>query len=200
MKRIKIFSILFLSFCFLTLTAQTTQWNVDALHSKIGFSVTHMMVSETEGTFDVYEAVLLADKEDFSDLNVEFKIETTSVNTRNERRDNHLRAPDFFDAEKFPNIIFKSTSVKKGEGDKLYITGDLTIRDVTKQVTFEGDYKGTIEKDGFGLTRAGLFVKTTINRQDFGVVYNGKIPAGGTFLSDDVDILCKLSLTKAKDQ
>ncbi|MFS4455668.1 YceI family protein [Maribacter sp. 2304DJ31-5] len=176
--------------------AQKTVWKIDDLHSKIGFSVTHMMVSETEGTFDSYEAELKSDANDFSDLKVDFTIKTASINTRNERRDNHLKAEDFFDAKKYPEITFTSSSIEKGEGSLLYITGDLTIRDVTKQVTFEGDHKGTIKKDGFGLTRAGLFIKITINRQDFGIAYNDKTEAGELFLSNDVDVLCKLSIVK----
>ncbi|OEK09731.1 hypothetical protein A8C32_12020 [Flavivirga aquatica] len=179
--------------------AQTTKWKVDALHSKVGFSVEHMMVSETEGTFDKYEATLLSDVKGFSDLKVDFTIEVASINTRNERRDKHLRANDFFDVEKYPTITFKSTSVKKEEDNNLLITGDLTIRNVTKEVTFSGKYKGLIEKDAFGLTRAGLVIKTTINRQDYGVVYNKNLEIGGLALGNDVDILCKLSITKEKN-
>ncbi|MEP1490491.1 MAG: YceI family protein [Algibacter sp.] len=186
-------------FCLSTnLYAQNTKWNVDALHSKVGFSVEHMMVSETEGTFDKYEATLLSDEEGFSDLNVDFTIDVASVNTRNERRDKHLRASDFFDAVKHPKITFKSTSVKKQSENIILIIGDLTIRGITKQVVFNGEYKGLIEKDAFGFTRAGLVIKTIINRQDYGVVYNSSLDAGGLALSNDVNIICKLSITKDK--
>ncbi|GAL82194.1 protein yceI precursor [Algibacter lectus] len=102
----------------------------------------------------------------------------------------------FFDVEKYPVITFKSTETKKDENENLLITGDLTIRDTTKQITFIGIHKGTMEKDGFGLTRAGLLINATINRQDFGVVYNDVIEAGGLALSNDIDIICKLSVTK----
>ena len=179
-------------------SAQTTKWNVDLLHSKVGFSVEHMMVSETEGTFDKYDATLYSDTEDFSDLKVDFIIESTSINTRNEKRDKHLRDFDFFDAEKYPNITFKSTSTKKDKNNILLITGNLTIRNVTKEVTFKGEYKGTIVKDAFGLTRAGLIISAVINRQDYGVAYNGALEVGGLMLGNDVNILCRLSVTKDK--
>jgi polyisoprenoid-binding protein YceI len=198
MKQIKTIFTALLCFYVLGISAQNTKWNVDALHSKIGFSVTHMMVSETEGTFDEYSATLLSDVEDFSDLKVDFTIKTASVNTRNERRDKHLRADDFFYTEKYPVITFKSTSIEKAEDSSLLITGDLTIRGVTKKVTFKGVYKGTIAKDAFGLTRAGLVITATINRQDYGVAYNGNLEVGGVALSNDVDILCRLSVTKEK--
>lgn len=193
-----IFTLLFLGALSFSVNAQSTQWNIDALHSKIGFSVEHMMVSETEGTFDKFNAELYSDAEDFSDLKVDITIEAASVNTRNEKRDKHLRAHDFFDTEKYPAITFKSDSVKKKKDGTISITGDLTIRDVTKEVTFVGEHKGTIEKDGFGLTRAGLIVKAKINRQDFGVAYNMNLKAGGFALGNEIDILCRLSITKAK--
>ncbi|WP_435314716.1 YceI family protein [Cellulophaga fucicola] len=177
--------------------AQSTTWKVDDLHSKIGFSVEHMMVSETEGTFDKYEAVILSDEESFSDIKVDFKIDVSSVNTRNEVRDKHLRANDFFNVEKYPAITFKSVEVIKGEKEGSFlIVGDLTIRDVTKRVTFSATHKGTIVKDAFGHTRAGLLIETTINRQDYGVAYNGDLEVGGLMLGNDVDILCKLSIVK----
>ncbi|WP_346883243.1 YceI family protein [uncultured Algibacter sp.] len=179
-------------------SAQTTKWNVDLLHSKVGFSVEHMMVSETEGTFDKYDATLYSDTEDFSDLKVDFIIESASINTRNEKRDKHLRDFDFFDAEKYPSITFKGTSTKKDKNNILLITGNLTIRNVTKEVTFKGEYKGTIVKDAFGLTRAGLIISTVINRQDYGVAYNGNLEVGGLMLGNDVNISCRLSITKDK--
>jgi polyisoprenoid-binding protein YceI len=198
MKRSNINLILIFCITIITANAQNTKWNVDALHSKVGFSVAHMMVSETEGTFDKYQATLYADAEDFSDLKVDFSIEAASISTRNERRDKHLRADDFFYTEKFPTITFKSTSVEKQEDNTLLITGNLTIRDVTKEVAFKGEYKGTIAKDAFGLKRAGLVISATINRQDYGVAYNGNLEVGGMMLGNDVDILCKLSITKDK--
>ncbi len=180
--------------------AQNTLWNIDKVHSKVGFSVAHMMVAETEGTFDQYEAKLWADADDFSDIKIDFKIDVASINTRNERRDKHLRDPDFFDAVNHPKITFNSNSVEKKEDGKILINGDLTIRGTTKPVTFEGEYKGTIAKDAFGLTRAGLNITATINRQEYGVAYNGNLEAGGLMLGNKVDIMCKLSLTKDKNK
>lgn len=199
MKKMSNVLIAILCVVFFKMNAQTTKWNVDALHSKVGFSVEHMMVSETEGIFDEYEATLHSDAEDFSDLKVDFTIKTASINTRNERRDKHLRAHDFFDAETYPTIKFKSSSVKRDGDNNLLITGDLTIRDVTKEVAFKGEYKGTIKKDAFGLTRAGLVISAIINRQDYGVAYNGNLEVGGLMLGNNVNILCRLSITKEKE-
>lgn len=198
MRQASHFFILVFTLFSIVLNAQTTKWNIDLLHSKVGFSVEHMMVSETEGTFDKYDATLYSDTEDFSDLKVDFIIESASINTRNEKRDKHLRNDDFFAAEMYPNITFKSISTKKDKDNVLLITGNLTIRDVTKEVTFKGEYKGTIIKDAFGLTRAGLIISTVINRQDYGVAYNGDLEVGGLMLGNDVNISCRLSITKEK--
>lgn len=198
MRQASHFFILVFTLFSIVLNAQTTKWNIDLLHSKVGFSVEHMMVSETEGTFDKYDATLYSDTEDFSDLKVDFIIESASINTRNEKRDKHLRNDDFFAAEMYPNITFKSISTKKDKDNVLLITGNLTIRDVTKEVTFKGEYKGTIIKDAFGLTRGGLIISTVINRQDYGVAYNGDLEVGGLMLGNDVNISCRLSITKEK--
>lgn len=178
-------------------TAQTN-WNVDASHSKLGFKVTHMMVSETEGKFKIYEGKVEAKNEkDFVDANVEFTVDVNSVDTDDDKRDGHLKSADFFDAEKFPKMTFKSTSMKKGKAAGQYVlVGDLTIKGVTKQVKFLATTNGKMVKDPWGKTRTGFTVKAVINRKDFGLAWNAALEAGGVAVSELVTIESTIELMK----
>jgi polyisoprenoid-binding protein YceI len=144
-------------------------WTLDKSHSGVGFSVTHLMLSEVDGTFKDFEASLTSSKDDLSDAVFEFKAQIASVDTRNERRDNHLKAADFFEAEKYPTLSFKSTSFKKVEGKKWKLTGNLTIKGVTKPVTLDVTLNGPIENQRSKKPMIGLKASATIDRYDFGV-------------------------------
>jgi polyisoprenoid-binding protein YceI len=171
--------------------AQTT-WNIDKVHSKIGFSVVHMVVSETEGVFKDYTATVVSKSDDFNGAEVSFAAKVASINTDNERRDGHLRSPDFFDAEKFPEITFKGNLVK--EGSKYKLKGDFTMKGVTKKVEFDVVYGGTVNT-GRG-TKAGFKVTGTINRQEYGVSWANKLAGGEMVVSDDVTLVIKVELDK----
>ena len=175
-------------------TAQTP-WTLDKAHSSVNFTVTHMVVSEVNGNFKDFSAEVKSDKPDFSDLVTAFTIQTASVNTDDEKRDGHLKSEDFFYAEKFPTITFKSASIKKISDKKYELSGDLTMRGVTKKMTWDVKYNGTI-KDGYGNNRAGFKATTTINRKDYGVSWNKTMDAGGLAVSDEVAISVNIEITK----
>jgi polyisoprenoid-binding protein YceI len=171
--------------------AQTT-WNIDKVHSKIGFSVSHMVVSETEGSFKDYTASVVSKSEDFDGADVTFSAKIASINTENEKRDGHLKSPDFFDAEKFPEITFAGKLVK--DGGKYKLKGDFTMKGVTKKVEFDVTYGGSINT-GRGV-KAGFKLNGTINRQDYGVAWANKLASGEAVVGDDVQLTIKVELDK----
>jgi len=163
-------------------------WNIDATHSQATFSVKHMMISTVRGHFEVLSGQLHIDEEHPESSWVEAEVDAASINTRDARRDGHLKSPDFFDVEKYPKITFKSTKVE-GKGDDEYrVTGDLTIHGVTKEVTFEAEYAGQLPKDLYGMQRAAFSAKATINRKDFGLNWNVALESGGVLVGDKVNI------------
>lgn len=189
-------TITFLTLLLTTLTfGQESTWSIDASHSSIGFDIDHLVISQTEGTFNDYSAVIKADEFDFSDATFEITIQTTSVDTKNERRDNHLRSADFFDVEKYPVIKFKVTKFKKTEGKKYKLTGLFTMHGVSKEVTLDATFGGIITHPSFG-TRAGLRITGEVNRYDFGLEYNAAMEAGGYILGKEVRIDCRLEMVK----
>lgn len=178
-----------------------TNWNVDASHSKLGFAVTHMMVSETEGKFKIYEGKVSSSKADadFTDAKIEFSVDAASINTDDEKRDGHLKSPDFFDVVKYPKITFKSTSMKPGKIKGTYIlTGDLTMHGVTKSVTLNAIGASKIVKDPYGMERYAFKVTGIINRKDFGLAWNAALEAGGVAVSEEVRLDINVEITKAK--
>jgi|WetSurMetagenome_2_1015567.scaffolds.fasta_scaffold47412_5 polyisoprenoid-binding protein YceI len=186
-------SVLFVT---MVVTAQT-KWTVDKSHSNVKFTVTHMLISEVEGSFNDFDANITTKGDDLTGAQIEATIKTASVFTNNEMRDNHLRSDDFFNAEKFPEMKFKSTSVEK-TGEKTYkITGDLTIRDVTKSVVLDTKFTGQMV-DQRGNTRSGFKATTTIKRLEYGVKWNKAVEAGGLVASDDVNITLLLEFMKPK--
>lgn len=190
----KKFNILFLAALLTsgTAIAQST-WTLDVPHSKIGFNVVHMAVAEVEGKFNEFEGKVVSNADDFNGADVEFTAKVGSIDTDNERRDGHLKSDDFFGAEKFPDLAFKGKLVKEGTGYKL--KGDLTMKGVTKPVTFDVTYGGKIDT-GRG-QKAGFKINGKINRQDYGLSWNNKLAGGELVVSDDVDIVCKIELNKA---
>lgn len=185
----------------ITLSAKAqTNWNVDASHSKLGFSVTHMMVSETEGKFKIYEGKVFSKSDlDFTDATIDFSVDAASINTDDEKRDGHLKSADFFDVEKFPKITFKSKSMKPGKIKGTYVlTGDLTMHGVTKTVTLTAIGASKIVKDPWGMERYAFKVTGKLNRKDFGLSWNAALEAGGVAVSEEVALDISVELTKAK--
>jgi polyisoprenoid-binding protein YceI len=174
-----------------------TKWNVDNVHSSVKFSVPHLVISEVEGSFKKFDGSVAAAKPDFTDANVNFNIDVNSINTDNEMRDKHLKGDDFFNAEQYPNMTFKSTSFKKVSGNKYALSGNLTIRNVTKPVKFDVVFGGTA-KDGYGNTKAGFKATTVINRFDYNLKWNSLTEAGGATVGKDITIDLKLQFAQAK--
>ncbi|WP_405372544.1 MULTISPECIES: YceI family protein [unclassified Microbacterium] len=160
-------------------------WVLDPSHSEVGFSVRHMMISKVRGHFAVKEATLVA-PENPLDVTLEAKVDASTLDTKDEGRDGHLRGEDFFDVEKYPFITFVSTGVRFEKGD-LLVEGDLTIKDVTKKVTFDVDFGG-FGSDPWGNYKAGATAKTVINREDFGLTWNAALETGGVLVGKDVTI------------
>jgi polyisoprenoid-binding protein YceI len=164
------------------------KWDIDAVHSEIGFTVRHMMVSKVRGRFDKFEgSIVTGDKPE--DSSVTASIDATSINTNNEQRDGHIKSADFFEVEKHPSWTFSSTGLRNIEGDGFLLDGDLTIKGTAKPVTFEVELNG-IGPDAYGGTRIGFSGIAEIDRNDFGVSFNGPIPGapGGVIVSDKVQL------------
>ncbi len=187
----KIYAVIALLFVVATVSAQST-WNIDKVHSKIGFSATHMVVAETEGTFKDFDASIVSKADDFNGAEVSFTAKVASINTDNEKRDGHLKSADFFDAEKFPEITFKGNLVK--EGNKYKLKGDFTMKGVTKKAEFDVVYGGSINT-GRGM-KAGFKLNGVINRKDYGVNWSSTLAGGEMVVGDDVQISCKIELDK----
>ncbi|MBP9927158.1 MAG: YceI family protein [Cyclobacteriaceae bacterium] len=171
--------------------AQTT-WKIDKNHSSIGFNVTHMVVSEVSGNFKIFDATVVSKTDDFTGAEIEFTGQVASINTENENRDKHLKSDDFFNAEKFPEIKFKGNLAK--EGGKYVLKGVFTMRDVTKEVTFDVTYGGQIDT-GRGY-KAGFKLTGKINRQDYGLKWANKLQDGSAVVSDEIELVCKIELNK----
>ena len=169
----------------------TGTWKLDPTHSEVSFTVKHLAISKVRGTFESFDVTIVT-AEDLADSTIEATIDVASVNTKQKDRDAHLRTSDFFLAEEHPTITFVSTSIA-GTPDDFAVTGDLTMRGVTKQVVLKGEFGG-ITTDGYGQTKAGATATTTINRQDFGVSWNAALEAGGFTLGDDVTITLDLQV------
>jgi polyisoprenoid-binding protein YceI len=174
--------------------AQNSGWKVDKAHTSVGFAVRHMVISEVTGNFKDFDITVSASKDDFSDAVIDATIKVASINTDNERRDNHLKSDDFFNAEKFPEIKFRSTSFEKVGENKYNITGDLTIRDITKKVTFAATLNGMLKTTRGVL--AAWKATISINRFDFGLKWNRTIEAGGLIAGETVNITLVLELQK----
>jgi polyisoprenoid-binding protein YceI len=178
-----------------TVSAQT-KWTLDKSHSNVRFTVTHMTVSEVDGSFKTVEGTVENTKPDFSDAKIAFTIDVNSINTENENRDKHLKSDDFFNAEKFPSIKFVSTAMQPLGGNKYKLSGNLTIRDVTKPVNFDVTYGGSIT--GQRGTKAGFKAVTTIDRMAYGLKWDRATETGGLIVSKEVEVAVKIELDQAK--
>jgi polyisoprenoid-binding protein YceI len=178
------------------LVAQT-KWTVDKVHSNVKFSVSHMVVSEVEGSFKGFDGTIVVSKDNLSDAVINFSVDVASVSTDNVNRDNHLKSDDFFNAEKFPKMTFVSKSMTLVGGNKYKLTGDLTMRDVTKTVDFDVTYGGKIQTNDGGY-KSGFKARATIDRTNFGVNFTGTLKAGGLMVGNDVEIIVNLEMNQAK--
>lgn len=168
----------------LSAVSQTT-WQADPYHSYLGFTVTHLGIAEVPGNFGKFNVTITSSKDDFSDAVVEMNAEISSINTRVDARNNHLKSADFFDAEKYPTMTFKSNSIKKVGKNKYKVTGDLTMRGITKPVTVEMEYNGTTKNpNAKGAPVAGFEIEGKIKRSDFGIGNGFPAP----MISDVVEI------------
>ncbi|UOE45127.1 YceI family protein [Agromyces larvae] len=164
-------------------------WVIDPTHSEVGFSIRHLMISKVKGKFERFQATFVT-AEDPLESSVTASAEVASINTNEPNRDGHLRTGDFFSADEFPTIDFVSTGVRVVDGD-FKVDGDLTIKGVTKPVTFDFDFGG-FGGDPYGNYKAGASAKTVINREEFGLTYNAALETGGMLLGDQVTITLEL--------
>ena len=174
----------------------TTNWNFDLAHSSVNFHVRHLMVSKVHGRFSLWSGTLEIDNDDITRSRVDVVIDAASVDTREDKRDAHLRSPDFFDVEKFPKLTFKSTRVEKRGDEELAITGDLTLHGVTKSVTLAVELGGQA-KDPWGGIRTGFSAKTSINRKDFGLGWNALLETGGVLVGEKIEISLEIEAVQA---
>jgi len=173
-----------------------SNWEIDPAHTSAHFAVKHLMVSTVRGTMGAITGTAVLDAADITKSSVQATIDVAGIDTREPKRDAHLKGPDFFDVAKFPTITFKSKTVKPVAADKFTITGDLTIRGVTKEVTLDVDGTPTPLNDPFGKVRIGGSARTRINRQDFGVNFSKTMDNGGLVVGNDVDVTIDIELVK----
>lgn len=169
---------------------------LDQVHSSIGFSVRHLVISKTRGSFHDATATVMYDEKDITKSSVDVTIKIASIDTDNEDRDNHLKGPEFFDVEKFPDMTFKSKSIEKVKDGYIAI-GDFTIRDVTKEIKLPFQIVGIVQ-DPWGNTKMGIEASITIDRQDYGLTWSKTIEAGGLVVGNDVNIELSLEFAKEK--
>jgi polyisoprenoid-binding protein YceI len=193
MKTLKIAVLLFFTSAMLTFAQ--TNWTFDKAHSKIGFSVSHLVITDVEGNFKEFDASVTTDGDNWENAKIEFTAEIASIDTDNEKRDEHLRSDDFFNAEMYPQLKFVSKSFNKVDGNEYKLVGDLTIRDVTKEVELEVELNGTVV-DPWGNTKAGFDLEGEINRFDYGLKWSKALETGGLVVGEDVEIIGKLQLMK----
>ena len=177
-------TIILLSLFVLTAFATLDTWKNDKPHSQLGFTVTHLGISDVSGTFNDFDVTVSSSKPDFSDATFEFTAKINSIDTRVEARDQHLKSADFFDAEKYPEMTFKSSSLKQSGRDKYKLTGDLTMHGITKPVIMDLVYRGTVENPMSKKQTAGFQLSGVVKRSDFGIGEKFAAP----FISDEVRI------------
>jgi polyisoprenoid-binding protein YceI len=172
-----------------------TKWTIDPAHTELGFKVKHMMISNVSGKFTGFGGEIETDGDNFETAKANFTVNTSTIDTGSADRDTHLKSPDFFDAEKFDKISFRSTGMKKESDGDYILNGDLTIKDVTKPVKLKAEHTG-LAKDPWGNMKAGFSINGTINRKDFGLTWNAVLESGGVLVSDDVKMNIELQLIK----
>ena len=178
--------------------ASATIWNIDPDHSNVGFKVRHLMISNVKGSFDKHNGVVDINDMDITKSKVEVTIDTASINTNVQKRDEHLRSADFFDVAKFPAMTFVSKKVAKAGKGKLKVTGDLTLHGITKEVVLDVEGPTKESKDLYGNIRSGAVASTKINRKDFGLVWNKALETGGVAVGEEIAINLEIEMIKGK--
>lgn len=173
------------------------KWAIDPAHSSVDFSVRHMMIANVKGTFNSFNATIEADPTDLTSATIEFSVETGSVDTRNKDRDAHLVSADFFDVENHQTMTFKATSIEKTDEGEYNVSGDLTLLGVTKQETFAVNFEGQ-GKDPWGNEKVGFSAEGSVNRSDYGLVWNAALETGGVLVGDKVKINLQIQAAKAE--
>jgi polyisoprenoid-binding protein YceI len=170
-------------------------YKIDVDHSDIMFKVKHLMISTVTGIFKKFDATLDVNEQDLSDAKVTFEADVDSIDTKNEQRDGHLKSDDFFNAEQFPKMTFKSTSIERTGDNEYRLLGDFTIRDITKPIELKVEYNGST-KDPWGQERMGFEVSGKINRREYGLKWSAVTEAGGMVVADDVKLAMNVEMVK----
>jgi polyisoprenoid-binding protein YceI len=170
-------------------------YKIDSAHSDIMFKVKHLMIATATGVFKTFDATLEVNEDDLSDARVSFEADVNSIDTKNEQRDTHLKSDDFFNAEQFPKLTFKSTSIENNGGNEYTLKGDLTVRDITKPVTLKVEYNGKVT-DPWGMERMGFEVSGKINRREYGLKWSAVTEAGGIVVADEVKLAMNVEMVK----
>jgi polyisoprenoid-binding protein YceI len=173
----------------------TTKWSIDPTHSEIGFKVKHMMFTNVSGKFGTYDATITTEGNDFENADIQFSGDISSIDTANADRDGHLRSADFFDAENHPKLTFKGSSFKKNDDGDYELTGDLTIKGVSKTVKLPVEFSG-IMTDPWGNTKVALSIESKINRKDWGLNWNSALETGGVLVGEEVRLNIELQFAK----
>lgn len=173
----------------------TTKWNIDPTHSEVQFKVKHLVISTVTGQFSKFEGGIESDGENFDGASASFQLDINSISTNVADRDAHLKSDDFFSAEKFPHIKFTNGKLTK-KGSDFQLVGDLTIKDITKQVTLDVEYGGSMT-DGYGQHKAGFEINGKINRKDFGLTWSMVTEAGGVVVGDEVRLHLNIQAVRA---
>jgi polyisoprenoid-binding protein YceI len=195
MLRVQTFALAALTFIG-TAAAQAATFEIDPVHTTVQFAVRHMMVSNVRGTFGKVSGTVNLDETDPAKSSVQATIDATSLDTREPKRDAHVKSADFLDVDKYPTITFKSKRVTKVADDKYQAVGDLTIHGVTKEVVLDVDGSPRTVTDPMGMVRVGGTARTKINRKDFGITWSKSLDGGGVMVGDDIDITIDVELKK----
>ncbi|UVD79066.1 YceI family protein [Myroides albus] len=171
-------------------------WNIDPTHSEIGFKVKHMMFTNVSGKFNEFTSTIESKSDNFEDSLIAFNAKVDSVDTNNTERDNHLKSADFFETDKFKEIKFTSTEIEKVADTTFKVTGLLTIKGVSKSVSFDAEYSGVLT-DPWGNTKIGLSLKGKINRKEFGLTWNAALETGGVLVAEDIKLFAEVQFAKA---
>lgn len=180
-------------------TAPAATWTLDSVHTAALFKVRHLMVSHVRGQLGPVTGTLVLDEQDVTRSHVEVSIDVRQLDTHDAKRDEHLRSADFFDVAQWAAVTFKSTRVSQGKGGELEVSGDLTIRDVTRPITLQVDPLPPAVSDPWGNTKRGATARASVNRKDFGLTWNVALETGGFVVGDKVDIEIEVELVKARD-
>src|ERR1017187_991130 len=178
-----------------TAVLQKTKWVIDPMHSEVQFKVKHLLISTVTGSFKTFSGTVTAASDNFENSEVQFSMDVNSIFTNQEMRDNHLKNADFFESDKYPTIDFKSISFKKIKGEDFLLTGNMTMKGITKQVEVKVEFGG-IAKDGQGNLKAGFEITGTINRKDFGITFNHLTETGGLALGEEIKLFANIQVAR----